>query len=534
MSFSKRGKRPIRRTSSRKNQRRFMGVNTPPRRWATIPDSPSRWKTPETMPATHEMSNLSEVPVLPVLPHMYHLPHEYQTQGSDTHKVPVLPVLANMYKNIPISAVSNRYRSAALPAGSHRYRSAALPAALPAGSNRYSLPAALPAAVPAASKVSTLIFKEILKDFVELRNTHCESSRGERSIKAESDLTLDDIMCEFSTAYVPEPVAEQMQKNGSLVNGRTILGNGVNGIVVDSGVFKGNPLVTKLTIKNYDNYIYEIVVNMIIINNILLSGKASGHLIPTYGLFKCPKQVTRSGQTIRNIEVCNEGVGTEDYFLVQRKITGNTLRSLLPTLPVDALEDIVAQILSILIILEESEYRLNHNDLHTENIMISRLADGSYNVYIIDMGQASFQYKDKFVIQSSIEKNYLGDTRISLGAFYDINFLFRDIINQYPLKDAPFIKLLDSVVSSILSLFAINHDKSRTVSTGLTLDYIERLNGNPYWLFDFLYRVEYALNPAAKKMVHDHNINILKLCTTRSIVNAFFPPEYQDDILKRI
>jgi hypothetical protein len=378
-------------------------------------------------------------------------------------------------------------------------------------------------------------FKTILANFVELRNTTCQRTRSSREAKGDSDLTLDDIMCNFSTAYVPEPVAvEEMKKNGELVNDKPILGKGHNGIIVDSGLFKGNPLITKLLIRNTGYFIYEIIVNMIIINNILLSGKASRHLVPTYGLFKCPKKVTYKQDY--KITACKQGEGSDSYFLVQQKIKGKTLGSFLATLTVDRLKNILVQILSTLIILEESEYKLNHNDLHTNNIMI----DDSDNAYIIDMGLASFQYDGKFVVQSENQTIYLGDTKpVSLGAIYDIYKLFKDIINRcHHLKNTPLIELLKSVVKNILSLFAYDAKDSKDAkdtkiifSTGLKDEHTKPLGDRIYFMFNLLRHVESVIkDESVQKMVHDHNIDILKSYTTRRIVTEFFPEEYTVDI----
>jgi len=380
-------------------------------------------------------------------------------------------------------------------------------------------------------------FKTILTNFVELRNKECQKTRSSREAKGDSDLTLDDIMCNFSTAYVPEPVAEQMETNGQLVNDKPILGKGVNGIIVDSGVFEGNPLVTKISIINTGYFIYEIIVNMIIINNILLSGKASRNLVPTYGLFKCPKKVSHKKDY--KITACKQGEGSESYFLVQQKIKGKTLRSVISTLTVDRLKNILVQILSTLIILEESEYKLNHNDLHTNNIMI----DDSDNAYIIDMGLASFRYGGKFVVQSENQRIYLGDTEpVSLGAIYDIYFLFRDIINIcHHLKDTPLIELLESVVKNILSLFAYDakdakdgkdaKDTKIIFSTGLKDEHTKPLGDRIYFMFELLSDVESKIkDESVKKRVHDHNIGILKSITTMDIVYAFFSTAYKLDI----
>jgi len=376
-------------------------------------------------------------------------------------------------------------------------------------------------------------FKTILAEYVGTRNTECQLTQSSREAKDDSDLTLDDIMCNFSTAYVPEPVAvEEMKKNGELVNGRDILGKGYNGIIVDSGLFKGNPLIpliTKLPIRTMGYFIYEIIVNMIIINKILLSGKALHHLVPTYGLFKCPKKVT---SVPNSVKACILGVGSESYFLVQQKIKGQTLDSFLRTsLTLDTvhlLKDKLVQILSTLIILEESEYNLIHNDLHTQNIMI----DYSGNAYIIDMGVASFKFRDRFVVQSENQAIYLGDTEhVSLGAICDIHYLFTDIIRTcYRLKDTPLIKLLDSIVNNVLSLFAYDAKdgkETKIFSRGLKVD-----SSIMHYMFKILHNAESAIkDKSVQKMVHDHNIDILKSYTTRRIVTEFFPQEYQDEIL---
>lgn len=377
-------------------------------------------------------------------------------------------------------------------------------------------------------------FKDILDEFIQLRNTKCHDTQSDRSTKPVSDFTLDDIMCDFSTAFVPIPVAQQLETNGSLVNGRPILGNGVNGIVVDSGTFKGNPLVTKVPIRITEDYIYEIIANMIIINNILLSGKALNHLVPTYGIFQCPKKIIFDGEKPTAIEICSVD-GGNDYFLVQKRINGSTLRSKLPFLTEVELKTMVSKILSTLIILEESEYRLNHNDLHTDNIMIDEYG----NPYIIDMGLASYIYKGQFVMQSLPAKDflYLNPTTVFdftlafpeiLGGLFDINYLFRDIIDHYPTKN-PFINILETTVNGIFSLFATDYDETTyTFTYGLTLEYVESIGANKNLLFDVLIKTSLKNK---NSNVHDHNLRVLHSYTVRTMINTFLTKDFIVDFL---
>jgi len=175
--------------------------------------------------------------------------------------------------------------------------------------------------------------------------------------------------------------------------------------------------------------------------------------------------------------------------------------------------------------------------LHTNNIMI----DDSDNAYIIDMGLASFQYDGKFVVQSENQTIYLGDTKpVSLGAIYDIYKLFKDIINRcHHLKNTPLVELLKSVVKNILSLFAYDakdgkdaKDTKIIFSTGLKDEHTKPLGDRIYFMFNLLRHVESDIkDKSVQKMVHDHNIDILKSYTTGRIVTEFFPQEYQDEIL---
>ena len=133
--------------------------------------------------------------------------------------------------------------------------------------------------------------------------------------KKPHETRLHDVLCEFSMAYVPIPIGDQLTHHGDLVNQKPLLGSGTNGNVYKSGTFDGNPIVTKTKKKWSHHTIYDIFINFVIINSFLLRKELEHHLIPSYGLFLC---TTNEDGT----EICVHPSKQEHLFLVQKEIKG--------------------------------------------------------------------------------------------------------------------------------------------------------------------------------------------------------------------
>ena len=398
--------------------------------------------------------------------------------------------------------------------------------------------------------------KRILTDFTTrmINTERCIKRRAEASVETE---TLEDIMCDFIVAYVPKPLTRHERYiNGLLVNYRTEIGRGKNGVIVDSGAFESNPLVTKYTIRQTSDYIFELVANMVVVNTILLTGKAVHHLVPSYGIFQCSKIMK-----VHTAEICKSS--GEDYFLVQQRIEGVTLRHFIRTkeaeLPDESdpdftrqsesllsqIKSILVQVIRTIMVLEQSEFILNHNDLHMENVIIE---DGTNRAYIIDYGQASYTIDGMYISQSNGGKKYAPTNIGSLGSSYDMNIFIRDLLNysntfKTYLLEQPANQRILNFISEFMSIIDTSY-AHETLGIpiaifdipldipigghGIPEIYPAVTRANPYWFYDVLIEYERVYGSPA---VHDENIQTLKKCTVKYIVEKYFPDDLKTLIM---
>ena len=111
--------------------------------------------------------------------------------------------------------------------------------------------------------------------------------------------------------------------------------------------------------------------------------------MPSYGLFVCPTNIPREGGSIarnRPLEICVGNVPNKKpaMFMVQKFVRGRTLGDYLskPVIEITLaeLKVYVSDIMSALIMMEKSPYRVSHNDLHTDNIFIEYvMPESKYN-----------------------------------------------------------------------------------------------------------------------------------------------------------
>lgn len=212
--------------------------------------------------------------------------------------------------------------------------------------------------------------------------------------------TLLGIMCEFSYAYVANPITiEEKEKDGSLVNGKTPIASGINGRIYHEE-FDGNPIITKAPVKFNEDNIKEIFINFVLINSILSHNKLVENLVPSYGLFICPSNTIPEDEDAAKkvpLQICLENPKKDLMFrqhqpfvyLVQKKVDGVTLnKKLKEGISLDTLKEYLGKVFMVMACLENSPFLLAHNDLHTGNIMINDKTD---EIVIIDWGMASFK-----------------------------------------------------------------------------------------------------------------------------------------------
>ena len=348
---------------------------------------------------------------------------------------------------------------------------------------------------------STILLFRKLTNFL---TTVVQDNKCKRGISHEN--RLHDLLCNFSTAYVPIPIDSQIFQHSNLVNNQPVLGEGSNGRVYKSGIFQGNPIVTRTKKKWSNHTIYDIYINFVILNSFLLKGELTNHLIPSYGLFLC---TTNEDGT----QICTPLSKQKHLFLVQKEIQGKTLSKELYLMSLSTYRRIVQELFSTLIKLEESEFELYHSDLHCGNIVLSVGDDGEKHPVLLDFELCSFSVTDDNNIThryrlNSIEQSYCRNEQIKSGA-HDIILLFAHTqahrnkeIKRYAMKQLQV--LFQGFWSNIDTPFMITDD---------LFDQSENR-----WIYQLLLNIEIPLGSNYNK-VHNHNMNQLRSMTYRSIYN---------------
>ena len=310
---------------------------------------------------------------------------------------------------------------------------------------------------------------------------------------------LHDLLCNFSFTYTHIPTkSEELQKHAALVNNKKLLGEGTNGRIYKSGIFQGNPIVTKTKKKLSNHTIYDIYVNFVIINSFLLQNQLEYNLIPSYGIFLCS---TNENGT----EICLPSSKQKHIFLVQKEITGTTLSKQLPTITVERFKEIVTEILHVLITFENSVYRLYHTDLHASNIIMAYGDDHKEHPVLLDFELCSFTVMDeenkpyRFRL-NSVENKYCNKEYITSGA-HDIILLF---------AHASAFRNPDLHTYCMKSLYILCKDFLKDINDPYVISADLFKNQYHRWIYDLLYECEEKLQEPTKSIVHKHNIKILK------------------------
>jgi len=219
------------------------------------------------------------------------------------------------------------------------------------------------------------------------------------------ELTLQDILCSTSLAFVPRPITKtELEHNGLLINGSDPLASGTYGRVYEQ-VMNNHPIVVKTPLAFREDSMRELYLQYVVINTILLQEKLTNHLIPAYGFFMCSSDVSSQHKDDKSkpLSICDQKGGM--LHTIQKKMEGVSfpiylLKKKMSFAPYRAM---MKEIFSTLISLESSPYCIHHNDLHTSNIMIVKK-----HAVILDWGMASFIVKDQSFCPTKEHKYHEG------------------------------------------------------------------------------------------------------------------------------
>jgi len=198
-----------------------------------------------------------------------------------------------------------------------------------------------------------------------------------------------DIICQMILTYVPFPLLlGELEKNASILDNKSIIGKGVNGDVY-SKTFQGTDIVIKAPSKEFiykysffnNAILQETFFNFCILNKFIENGMTN--FIPTYGFFLCDKP-----SDAKSLPICKIGSEYPWFYLIQQKVEGTTLELKIVDMDLPDVKKILCKVYEIMAELQDSPYKIAHNDLHLNNIMIH-----GDHIYILDWGEVSFTYK---------------------------------------------------------------------------------------------------------------------------------------------
>lgn len=297
-------------------------------------------------------------------------------------------------------------------------------------------------------------------------NDDCKSYSGKPSLKG--------LACSFNKSYVPVPqTADQLDIFKHIIDVK--LASGVNGAVFEGTTNQELQVITKIPLRHSARTLFESVVSLCIINKYIDEFPELRHAYNyCYGLFTCPSFTVDEPSEIKK-KICSTHDGNPEIFEVYSKVKGNTLSDLLiknelfdettgtTEITVEKFKIIFKKLLIQLIILQEGPYKFTHSDLHSGNVMISKLDSDSPVVTIIDYGMSSFEmsgmkYPNWFEIEflGNLEKHNI------VTGLYDINFFLQSIIGSTK-NNTPLNKYAKKVLYHIVlpkNLF-VNKETSR-------------------------------------------------------------------------
>jgi len=213
--------------------------------------------------------------------------------------------------------------------------------------------------------------------------------------------------------------------------------------------------------------------------------------------------------------------GKPNLLMVQKQIKGWTLFDIIhseqervhqdryiPELDVDQILVILKQVLTTLLWLELSPYRLYHNDLHVSNIMVEAETGSAY---LIDFGFAECTIDEMRTQYSPVKRVYCGGkepaAQLYSGA-YDIYILL------YGLMQSPNLDVYEYAgarLEQLCGAFMTSYDRATgELSNRLPFSYWK---GKKPWLYAILSEIEGALGEEEREHVHSYNMNLLARMT---------------------
>ena len=190
------------------------------------------------------------------------------------------------------------------------------------------------------------------------------------------------------------------------------------GLMVQSSIElngKEEAVVVKIPKKWSGETILEAFVNFYIINRFVKTihdlGYDYAQLVSSYGFFTC-KQQKWTTPCYEPCVINNKNVRDSNcyLYLIQQYIPAISLGEYLLDIKINQNEilKIMIKIFRTLDILQKSEFKVNHMDLHSGNILVGVGDDRKWNgkVWIIDWARASFTYENKRFENTFVEDFY--------------------------------------------------------------------------------------------------------------------------------
>jgi hypothetical protein len=295
-------------------------------------------------------------------------------------------------------------------------------------------------------------------------------------------------------------------------------------------MFEGENIITKAPLKWDTDYIIENFISYRIINTILANNILINNLVPSYSLFTCKTNLpNKKVDPSFNLKICTKSLKNNHpvMFITQKQLTGKTLTHYLENneLTFDDVQYYIREIALTLISLEESPYKISHNDLHTGNIIIDGRTEGSRgHAVIIDWGHGRFinpktrQRYQSFIYDEYEESVFISDLKIPHTGAYDFFFLIMSIMfatrNERNKEETKIITFLEEKAKSLIQKNFVD-----VYGRPVVFDY------NEFYLLRFLSDQERANIDA-----HAHNLKKLGELTYRKLFEEWLT-ESDNDIL---
>ena len=332
---------------------------------------------------------------------------------------------------------------------------------------------------------------------------------------------LHDLMCQFATRHAASALTPEDQMKNNELTQCAPFSDGQYGTVFMTE-FKGKPILTKTTKTFNVDMIREVFINMIIINSFLLHDQLTSTLVPTVGMYVVHHDNHHHQRElyINMVQMCIEG-DTLYHRLMKNGITLNQLK------------EVIGQLFSALVVLQESPFHLRHNDLHTKNVIVTT----TNKAYIIDYGLSTFTYGNFYDLRedNTLENHYYHyeDYR-KIGALdmFHIFYTIRDNASKAP---ESYIRT-EIVQYATDMLQRLVYDRFyETETEHINIEHMIRIIGYDYepirdinWFYYLLDGIDKKAPYLSRQSIHNKNIDLLRDMTYRWFLTNFCTePEYK-------